>query len=235
MMNSAYKPQPSTFVLLKANIARASDTPFSTMAANCISWPGRASWEVSVQDAAAKVKSSYFSVAPAAAGIINGRTNSPLSPVLPISRGGLICGAGLAALSAGLARTMRAGRFGRVTRRSRRMISSICAMRCGNAAGSGLADQLILLQLADHVAVILHGPALLRAPAAPPASAFLPGSARRPRGPSRSIRSAGISTPYCVSEKSYSSVGRRKSARLLGSTSLRTKSSYAAICSFNFA
>src|ERR1051326_6997494 len=33
------------------------------MASNCSSWPGRASWAISVQAAASKVKSSYFSAA----------------------------------------------------------------------------------------------------------------------------------------------------------------------------
>ena len=49
---SAYSPQPSTFTLLKAKMARASETPFSTIVENCSSWPGRASCAVRVQEAA---------------------------------------------------------------------------------------------------------------------------------------------------------------------------------------
>ena len=51
-MASEYSPQPSTFTLLNAKIARATETPFSTIVENCSSWPGRASWAVSVHDAA---------------------------------------------------------------------------------------------------------------------------------------------------------------------------------------
>jgi hypothetical protein len=53
-----YRAQPSTLTLLKAKTARAAETPFSTMDANCSSWPGRASWTVRVQEAAPNVKSS---------------------------------------------------------------------------------------------------------------------------------------------------------------------------------
>ena len=111
-------------------MARADETPFSMIEANCNSWPGRASCEESVQDAAAKVKSSYsFVASPGLLGMRRGRTNSPISPVLPSSRGGRMFGAGWAALSASLASLMRTGRAGSVTRCSRRMISSISLMR----------------------------------------------------------------------------------------------------------
>ena len=36
-MRSAYRPHPSTLVLLNEKRARAVDTPLSTIAANCIS------------------------------------------------------------------------------------------------------------------------------------------------------------------------------------------------------
>ena len=49
---SEYSPQPSTLTLLNAKIARASDTPVSTIRENCSSWPGRASCAVSVHAAA---------------------------------------------------------------------------------------------------------------------------------------------------------------------------------------
>jgi hypothetical protein len=46
---SAYSAQPSTLTLLKAYSVRACDTPRSTMAVNCSSWPGRPSCALSVQ------------------------------------------------------------------------------------------------------------------------------------------------------------------------------------------
>src|SRR3989442_7350032 len=58
-----YSAQPSMLTLLKANRARASETPFSTTDANCSSWPGRPSCTVSVQEAASKVKSSKDCIA----------------------------------------------------------------------------------------------------------------------------------------------------------------------------
>ena len=54
---------------------------------------GRASWAVNVHEAAAKLKSSNFCIFPDPSGTLSGRTNSPTSPVLPISRGGCILGA----------------------------------------------------------------------------------------------------------------------------------------------
>ena len=111
-------------MLLNENSARAVETPASMMAANCISWPGRASCAVSVQEAAENVKSSVFSVLPSVDGTFSGRTNSPCSPVLPTRRGGRMFGAGDAAVSAADASRMRAGRVGSVTSFSRVMICS---------------------------------------------------------------------------------------------------------------
>ena len=111
-------------MLLNENSTRAVDTPASTMPANCISCPGRASCAVSVHDAASKVKSSLFSVVPSVDGTFSGSTNSPCSPVLPIKRGGRMLGAGDAAVSAADASRMRAGRDGSVTIFSRVMIVS---------------------------------------------------------------------------------------------------------------
>ena len=65
----------------------------------------------------------------AAFGLLVGSTNSAGSPVLPTSRGGSMCGAGVAADSAGVASRITALRFGSVTRFSRRMIASICSSR----------------------------------------------------------------------------------------------------------
>ena len=64
------------------------DTPCSMSEANWSSWPGRASWAVNVQDAASKLKSSNSFIFPEASGTLSGRTNWPISPVLPKSRGG---------------------------------------------------------------------------------------------------------------------------------------------------
>src|SRR5207237_6791561 len=101
VLHSEYNPHPSTLVELNAYSARAWETPCSTIESNCSSCPGRASCAVSVHEAAAKVKSSYFlAVEPGAVGMFNGSTNAPCSPVLPISRGGSMCGAGWVAASA---------------------------------------------------------------------------------------------------------------------------------------
>jgi len=89
MMASAYSAQPSALVLLKANAARAIDTPRSTIAANCSSWPGRASCAVIVQAAASAVKSSA-GADDFAFGLRSGSTNSPSSPLLPRRRGGFM-------------------------------------------------------------------------------------------------------------------------------------------------
>src|SRR6185437_4290649 len=78
IMNSEYSAQPSTLTLLKANSERASDTPCSTIAENCNSWPGRPSCEVSVHAQALQVKSSYASFLPLPeGGLPSGSTKLP--------------------------------------------------------------------------------------------------------------------------------------------------------------
>src|SRR5450432_703989 len=95
VMYSEYSPQPSTFVELNAYRALACETPSSIILSNCISWPGRTSWAMIVQEAASNVKSSYLSAfSPAAGGIFRGRTKTPRWPVLFKNGGGTICGAG---------------------------------------------------------------------------------------------------------------------------------------------
>ena len=111
MTASAYSPQPSTLALLNAKTARGIDTPASIMRANCSSCPGRASCTVSAQVIASNVKSSMR--APGVAfGLSSGSTNSAFWPVLPISCGGLMCGAGIDADSASLASRITAARCG---------------------------------------------------------------------------------------------------------------------------
>ena len=161
MIASAYRPQPSTLALLKAKIARAVDTPCSIIASNCSSWPGRASCAVSVQVIASKVKSSICALE-SALGFEVVITNSPRSPVLPISRGGLMCGAGTAADSAVLARRMTAARSGSVMsllfaddgldRREPLAVERAAAGRSGCA---------VFLQLPQHVAIVVRLPAVL--------------------------------------------------------------------------
>ena len=124
MTASAYSAQPSTLALLKANTTRGIDVPFSTIFANCNSWPGRASCAVSVQVIASKVKSSIL-VPGGAFGFSSGSTNSAGSPVLPMSRGGLRCGAGIAVDSASVATRITASRSGIVTIPSRRTMASM--------------------------------------------------------------------------------------------------------------
>jgi hypothetical protein len=116
--------------LLKAKKVRASDTPFSIMVLNCSSWPGRPSWAVSVQEAAAKVKSSKPASAPASPGMRSGSTKSGVSPVLPMIRAGETLGAGVAALSAALASRTRIWRSGMVTMRASRISFSRSRTRC---------------------------------------------------------------------------------------------------------
>jgi len=84
---------------------------------------------VSDQAAAGEVKSSTGALL-LAFGLVSGMMNSATSPLLPMRRGALRYGAGIAAASASLARRIAAERCGSVISFSRVMMASISVSRC---------------------------------------------------------------------------------------------------------
>ena len=98
--------------------------------------------------------SSCRLLVPGAAGIFSGRTNSPISPVLPISRGGACSGAGSAL-------PQHRSRFGCQPQRSVGSVTSfsrLMILRSPRAAPvvrqDRFADELFLLEVADHVTIV---------------------------------------------------------------------------------
>ncbi len=97
---------------------------------------------------------SSISAPESAFGLESGSTNAAGSPVLPIRRGASRCGAGCAADSASVPRRITASRVGSVTRCSRRTMSSSWPRTPRYFASSWSLLHLLLLQRANHVAVV---------------------------------------------------------------------------------